>query len=274
MSSTAHDKRHRGFAFAAVTTLALAAALSNPTAVAGQDKEQQMTTATQSLTTRQRSIPPIAAAMAVGDMQRLNVALNHGLAVGDMQRLNVALDHGLDAGLTVGDTKEILVQLYAYAGFPRSLNALGELMKVLDARKRRGVRDGPGREPGPVPTGKELLALGTANQTKLSGAPVKGPLFEFAPAIDEYLKTHLFGDIFARDNLDWQSRELATVGALAAMPGVESQLQSHIRISMNVGLTATQLRDAADALAERGAPEAAARSRAALEEFLAATAKR
>ena len=81
-----------------------------------------------------------------------------------------------------------------------------------------------------------------SNQTKLSGAPVKGALFEFAPAIDEYLKTHLFGDIFARDNLDWQSREIATVAALAAMPGVESQLQAHIRIGMNVGLSAAQLR--------------------------------
>lgn len=60
--------------------------------------------------------------------------------------------------------------------------------------------------------------------------------------IGEYLKNHLFGAIFARDNLDRQSRELASVGALAAVPGVESQLQSHIGISMNVGLTATQPR--------------------------------
>ena len=67
-------------------------------------------------------------------------------------------------------------------------------------------------------------------------------MFDFAPAIDEYLKTHLFGDIFERDNLDWQSRELATVSMLAALPGAESQLQSHMRISMNVGLTASQLR--------------------------------
>lgn len=93
-----------------------------------------------------------------------------------------------------------------------------------------------------VPSGKKLLAVGTANQTKLSGAPVKGPLFEFAPAIDEYLKTHLFGDIFARGNLDWQSCEIATVGALGAMPGVESQLQAHIRISMNVGLSSSACR--------------------------------
>src|SRR5213075_850966 len=122
--------------------------------------------------------------------------------------------------------------------------------------QQRGIHDAPGRDPGPIPSGEELLAVGTANQTRLSGAPVKGPLFEFAPAIDEYLKAHLFGAIFARDNLDWQSRELATVGALAALPGVQSQLQAHVRISINVGVTESQLRDLGDTLAERGFTEA------------------
>jgi 4-carboxymuconolactone decarboxylase len=207
----------------------------------------------QALSRTQQAIAPIAAATAVGDIPQLNAALNHGL----------------DAGLTVSDAKEVLVQLYAYAGFPRSLNALGELMKVLDARKQRGVQDAPGRDPSaPLPAGKELLALGTANQTKLSGAPVRGPLFEFAPQVDEYLKTHLFGDIFGRDNLDWQSREVATVSALAAMSGVESQLQSHIRISLNTGLAGAQLRQLADVLAERGQPEAARRTRAAIQQVL------
>jgi 4-carboxymuconolactone decarboxylase len=208
--------------------------------------------AQQALTRKQQAIAPIAATMAVGDIAQLNAALHQGL----------------DAGLTVSDTKEILVQLYAYTGFPRSLNALGELMKVLDARKQRGIQDAPGRDPAPVPTGRELLALGTANQTKLVGSPVRGPLFEFAPQVDEYLKTHLFGDIFARDNLDWQSRELATVGALAAMPGVESQLQSHIAVSLNVGLTAAQLGQLADVLAERGQAQAAQRTRAAIQQVL------
>ena len=95
---------------------------------------------------------------------------------------------------------------------------------------------------------------------------MKGPLFEFAPAIDTFLKTHLFGDIFARDNLDWQSRELATVGALAAMAGVESQLQAHIRISMNVGLSAAQLRAVSDPLAGAGFVEGASRVRAAVDQ--------
>ena len=104
---------------------------------------------------------------------------------------------------------------------------------------------------------------------RLVGAPARGPLFDFAPAIDTYLETQLFGDIFGRDNLDWTSRELATVGALAAMSGVESQLQSHIRISLNVGLTATQLRQVADALAAEGMTDAAQRTRSAIGRVLA-----
>jgi len=243
----------------AVMVMAATVLATNPAISQTQANQGQTTMGSQqALSQKQQAIAPIAAAVAIGEVAQLNAALNQGL----------------DAGLTVSDTKEILVQLYAYTGFPRSLNALGELMKVVDARKQRGVQDAPGRNPEtPIPTGKELLAVGTANQTKLSGAPVRGPLFEFAPAIDEYLKTHLFGDIFARDNLDWQSRELATVGALAAMTGVESQLQSHIRISKNVGLTAAQLRSVADVLAERGQPQAAQRARSAIEQVEAAAGR-
>jgi alkylhydroperoxidase/carboxymuconolactone decarboxylase family protein YurZ len=171
----------------------------------------------------------------------------------------------------VSDAKEVLVQLYAYAGFPRSLNALGELMKVLEVRKQRGISDDPGSAPSrAAPKGEALLAAGTANQTELSGGPVKGPLFDFAPVVDEFLKTHLFGDIFERDNLDWQSRELATVGMLSALPGAESQLQSHMRFSMNVGLTAGQLRHLTQVLAERVDAAHAQRAREALERQLAA----
>ncbi|MBP1206928.1 alkylhydroperoxidase/carboxymuconolactone decarboxylase family protein YurZ [Duganella sp. 1411] len=172
--------------------------------------------------------------------------------------------------MTIGDCKEILVQLYAYAGFPRSLNALGEFKKVLERRKERGITDQPGGDSGPVPVGDELLAVGTANQTKLVGVPVAGPLFDFAPAIDRYLKTHLFGDIFARTNLDWQSRELATVAALAAMSGVEPQLRSHVAISMNVGLGGRQLRQFIEVLAARVDADSARRAQAALEAHLAA----
>lgn len=214
--------------------------------------------AAETLSARQQAIPLIAAFMATSDMPRLDAALNQGL----------------DAGLTVSEAKEIMVQLYAYTGFPRSLNALGELMKVVEARKQRGIQDAPGREPGRViPTGDELLAVGKANQTRIAGAPVQGPLFDFAPVINQYLQAHLFGDIFERDNLDWQSRELATLGALAATPGVESQLRSHMAASMRVGLTAAQLRQLIQLLAKHGDAQAAARASEALAQALATMQK-
>ena len=168
------------------------------------------------------------------------VAISMHTAHGNMPELKTALAAGLDAGLTVNETKEILVQLYAYCGFPRSLNALGNFLSLLNERKANGIQDPRGKEPGPLPDGKSI-DFGTANQTRLCGAPVKGALFDFAPAIDEYLKAHLFGDIFGRDNLDWRTRELATIAALAAMDGVESQLASHIAIGRHNGVTDAQI---------------------------------
>uniref|UniRef100_UPI004039B3E4 carboxymuconolactone decarboxylase family protein n=1 Tax=unclassified Variovorax TaxID=663243 RepID=UPI004039B3E4 len=247
---------------ALAAALCLAAAMGQAAASGPQGNAPMNTTTTtasasasETLSLRQQAIVPIGAFAASGDIARLNTALNDGL----------------DAGLSVNEAKEVLVQVYAYAGFPRSLNALGELMKVVDARRQRGIRDQPGALPSrPAPTGDALLAAGTANQTQLSGGPVQGPLFDFAPAIDTYLKTHLFGDVFERDNLDWQSRELATLGMLSALAGAESQLQSHMRVGMNTGLSAAQLGQLAQVLADRVGPDPAARAREALRRQLAA----
>ena len=249
--------RHRNFA--AATAMILSLGLVVATACDAQDTQEARATPgtpihSDSLSPKQQAIPLIASFMAASDMPKLNAALNHGL----------------DAGLTISEAKEVLVQLYAYVGFPKSLNALGELLKVVDARKQRGIQDTPGRGPSrAIPTGDELVAVGTANQTKISGAPVKGPVFDFAPIINQYLQAHLFGDIFERDNLDWGSRELATVGALAATPGVEAQLRSHMAASMRVGLTAPQLRQLIEVLAERGDPQASKRASEALAQALA-----
>ncbi|WP_345857330.1 carboxymuconolactone decarboxylase family protein [Shewanella algae] len=205
------------------------------------------------LTSRQQAIVPIAAFAAEGNLAKLDTAL----------------EQGLDAGLTINDTKEILVQVYAYAGFPRSLNALGTLMSVVETRKARGVTDEIGKLPShPLPKGDALLSTGTANQTQLAGGVVQGPLFDFAPAIDEFLKTHLFGDIFSRDNLSWLDREIATLAMLAVLPGAEPQLQAHIAIAMNLGLTPEQLTSVITGLKQLVNQASAERAQTALNQHL------
>ena len=170
-------------------------------------------------------------------------------ARGEQDKLGAAFKAGFDAGLTLNEAKELVGQLYAYCGFPRALNAAATLMKIegYGLTRRRGEAEsaenengGKIRNSGSFVLGDKALEIGTANQTKLCGGPVKGALFDFHPQLDEYLKTHLFGDIFARDILDWRTREIVTIAALAARPETEPQMKAHIAIGKVNGVTDAQ----------------------------------
>lgn len=47
--------------------------------------------------------------------------------------------------MTINEVKEAMLQLYAYAGFPRTLNAQDLLMKTVDERKNLGKKDVEGK---------------------------------------------------------------------------------------------------------------------------------
>ncbi|WP_313685024.1 hypothetical protein [Pantoea sp.] len=63
-------------------------------------------------------------------------------------------------------------------------------------------------------TSKDLFTLGEKVQTELVDQKATGPLFEFSPEIDHYLKVHLFGNISADDRLTHQEREIVAIKAL------------------------------------------------------------
>lgn len=172
-------------------------------------------------------------------------------AIGNLKELEKNVNLGLDNELTVNEIKEIMVQLYAYCGFPRSLNALGVLSNTVDERKASGKVTEVGRESTPIPSDRNLLVYGTQVQTKIVGMEVKGGIYDFAPMADRYLKAHLFGDIFGQDILDYRTRELVTVAALASMDGVNPQLQAHIGISKTVGVTGDELNGIIEVLKDK-----------------------
>ena len=187
------------------------------------------------------------------------IACNEAKA--DYVALAQAIDKGLDAGLTVSQVKEALSQLYAYTGFPRSLNALGTLQKVLEQRQKEGKTTEEGVEASPLPSNYNALSQGTEVQTKLSGRAFD---YAFCPSEDYYLKAHLFGDIFARDNLTHADRELITVSALSGLENVMPQLQAHVRGALNMGVTEEQLRNIPVALKAKGLDAEAQRAEAAI----------
>ena len=187
------------------------------------------------------------------------IACNEAKA--DYAALASAINAGLDAGLTVSQVKEALSQLYAYTGFPRSLNALGTLQKVLEQRNAEGKTTVEGDEATALPKDFDALKTGTEVQTKVSGRAFN---YDFSPAEDYYLKAHLFGDIFARDNLTFADRELITVSALSGLENVMPQLQAHVRGALNMGLTEAQLRSIPEALKAGGLLSEASRAEAAI----------
>lgn len=167
-------------------------------------------------------------------------AISMYAARGNQDSLKVILARGLDCGLTVSEEKEVLTQLYAYCGFPRSMGALVTLMNLTKERAAQGIKDEAGREPSPVKS-SDMFVVGGQNQLKLFGRPALGEVLTFAPALDQFLKAHLFGDIFSRDNLDWRTRELSTVAALSVLDGVKNELNTHIAHAKHNGVTQAQI---------------------------------
>ncbi len=180
---------------------------------------------------------------SLSEKEQKIVMISAFTAGGNLEKLNKALNEGLDAGLTVNEIKEVLVHLYAYSGFPRSLNGLTTFMEVLKVRESRGIKDEIGRNSTPIPKDRDSVRYGTDVQTELVGIPVTGEVYNFAPDIDEYLKGHLFGDIFGRDILDYRTREIVTISALANMNGVNPQLAGHFNIGMNTGVTKEEIEE-------------------------------
>ncbi|MNI50855.1 Carboxymuconolactone decarboxylase family protein [compost metagenome] len=172
------------------------------------------------------------------------IALAAQTAKGDLPALKVTLGTALDAGLTINEAKEAIVQLYAYCGFPRSIRGLQTLMTVLDERKAKGIKDKPGTAASPVTDKRSKYERGKAILSKLTGSRQDGPqtgYAAFAPEIEVFLKEHLFADIFERDVLTYAERELVTVAVLSSIGGVEPMLNSHLNICLNVGLSPAQL---------------------------------
>lgn len=207
------------------------------------------------------------------DMEQENtwtafVAIAAQEAKGNIEALKKAIDEGFEQGLTVSKIKEALSQLYAYTGFPRSLNALGALQQVVKERQEKGLATPAGKEADAMAPDYDALKQGTEVQTRLTGVPFN---YEFAPQTDYYLKAHLFGDIFARNNLTHAEREIVTVSAIAALPGCEPQLKAHVNGARHMGVTDAQLCAIPALLATKVGTEEAIRCTKAVNEVCGTT---
>ena len=119
-------------------------------------------------------------------------------------------------------------------------------MEIIDEQKAKGIEDAQGNEAGSVPSDLNRDEDGEKVRAKLTGLdkippPAKWQLF--SPVMDTVLKENLFADLFVRDVLSHQDRELTPIAALANMTGTEGQLYFHLGAAMNTGLTQDQMKN-------------------------------
>jgi len=169
---------------------------------------------------------------------------------GNLAQLEIAFTAALDAGLTVAELREAMVHLYAYAGFPRSIQGLKSLMVVMEQRnlgtfgRLSGTADA-GAVEGNEDQGKDRYARGLATLEQLTGRSWSEPsdYGKFAPRIDVFLKEHLFADVFADTTLSYTDREVVTIAVLAKLgEGVEPMLAGHSNIARHQGVSEADLR--------------------------------
>jgi 4-carboxymuconolactone decarboxylase len=182
--------------------------------------------------------------MALNPTEQSIISIAAFAAKGDLSKLKTALNEGLESGLSINQIKEVLVHLYAYCGFPRSIRGLQTFMEVLNERKARGINDVSGAEASQIQEEQTKYERGKKVLGELTKAPQDGTLSgyaAFAPVIDTFLKEHLFADIFERDVLTYAQRELVTISVISSIGGADPMLRSHLNICLNVGWTPDQL---------------------------------
>lgn len=68
-------------------------------------------------------------------------------------------------------------------------------------------------------------------------------LADFAPDVARYIRSFVFGEVYARARLSDKEKAIAVITTLAAMGGCERELHTHINTALNVGVAPERIVD-------------------------------
>ena len=139
----------------------------------------------------------------------------------------------LNVGVTPVELREVMYLTAPFIGFPKMLNAVATVNEVF---KERGISL-PLEKQGTV-TEETRHETGKAIQDKLYpggiASVMEGVPGDMGKDVEQFLTDYFFGDIYSRDALDLQTRELLGYCVLTTLEA-ESQLHSHYHGNINAG---------------------------------------
>lgn len=144
------------------------------------------------------------------------------------------LNLALDSGVKPSEVSEIITHLAFYAGWGNAMAAIAVAKDAFVARKIGADELSP--------ASPKLLALNEAAEADRAKrvAELFGAVF---PGVTQYTTDVLFRDLWLRPALAPRDRSLVTISSLVAS-GQVAQLNGHIPIGMNNGLTQAEIAEA------------------------------
>lgn len=174
------------------------------------------------------------------------VAISSLIAQGAIPQLKVHLNGALNCGCSIGEVKEIILQMSVYTGFPKCINAMNALKEVLHERIGKDLIYPEGEAATNIPTDDKRYATGSDQLRQLSEQQERlltDSYGDFAPELIRFTIEYGYGDIFSRNNLSKRYRQIATISALATLGTAQPQLAFHMAGALNIGVTKEEIKE-------------------------------
>jgi 4-carboxymuconolactone decarboxylase len=157
-------------------------------------------------------------------------------ALGQRGELQPRYSAALEDGIPADDLWEATLQVFLFAGYPRTIGALQALSELVETP--------PPLEPQPpdaTQRGQELFEKIYAGQAE----DVRRMLDDLHPDFARFTLEHAYGKVMSRPFLPARERELMAVAMLGVM-GLKAQLQSHVKGALRCGATPAEVLLAAE----------------------------
>ena len=167
------------------------------------------------------------------DKQRELITLAVLTANQTLPQLKAHVVAALNVGLTPIEIKEAIYQCAPYIGFPKTLNAMGEINEVFKSKNIALPIESQNKVEE-----DNRFEKGLAVQVEIFGEVI-AKMREGAPSnqkhIQDYLSSFCFGDFYTRGGLDLKTREMLTLCIVSSLGGAEGQVKAHVQGNLNVG---------------------------------------
>ena len=159
-------------------------------------------------------------------------------------QLKIHIAGALNTGSSAEEIVEVILQMCAYAGFPRCINAMISLKEVFEELKITNQLSSESYDTNA--SGNERMKKGEIELNNLFPSQINilnDTLGKISPDLVKFIIEFGYGDIYSRNILSKKHRQIATIAALSAMGNASSQLIFHIKAGLNIGLTSDEINE-------------------------------